>query len=334
MGTLARARPLVWLAGAALSLSWYFRSAIPHPHRTPLGVERRLFGVEDGPVSLMESPAGGRWGMSEGGAIDSEGSVMGIWDALPEAIHDYRWPPSEVYHPPPRLAPFQLTGTWQLDGDSLRRVWHYAARGWLDERHLWLSGEMGYPLGPVILDLGSGETVSADYDDVKPQAEQQEREWQADQGPNSPEHLLRSTLSSALEELPPDFAGGWNYLRAVTGSAKVYLVYTSDADDDPAALYAVSDGPAPRIVRLARNAQPLALSRDGRTLFFERDGALWRLDLRKPLPALLAGVPVPELPDPLQAGMEGSGYPQQQRAPAPGSPAGARREGSHNARIE
>src|SRR6266568_4136980 len=101
MSTLARGRPLVWLAGAALSLSWYFRSAIPHPHRTPLGIERRLFELEDGTVRLMESPAGGRWALTEGGDDADEGSVMGVWDSLPQAIHDYRWPPSEVYHPPP-----------------------------------------------------------------------------------------------------------------------------------------------------------------------------------------------------------------------------------------
>jgi hypothetical protein len=327
MGTLARARPMVWLAGAALSLSWYFRSAIPHPHRTPLGVERRLFGLADGTVRLMESPAGGRWALTEGGDDASEGSVMGIWDALPEAIHDYRWPPSEVYHPPPRLAPFQLTGTWRLDGNCLRRVWDHEAGGWLDERHLWLS-VIGYPLGPVVLDLSSGRTVTVSDEDVKQaRSEQQWREWWADQG-------LPFALSSALEELPPDFAGGWDYLRPVVERAGVYVVYTKDRDDEPVALYAVSDDPAPRILRLTRNARPLALSRDGRTLFFERDQALWRLDLRKPLWALVAEVPVPELPDPLKAGVERRGYPREQRAPAPGSPAGARREESHGARIE
>src|SRR5439155_23587428 len=107
--------------------------------------------------------------------------------------------------------------------------------------------------------------------------EQKRDEWDHEDDPNSPQRLLRSTLSSALEELPADFSRDWEYLHAASGAVGVYLVYTKDPDDDPVALYAVSDDPAPRIVRLARNARPLALSRDGRTLFFERHEALWRI---------------------------------------------------------
>ena len=83
------------------------------------------------------------------------------------------------------------------------------------------------------------------------------------------------------------------------GRSGAYLVYTEDRNDEPVALYAVSDDPAPRILRLAWHARPLALSRDGRTLFFVRNRALWRLDLRQPLWVLLAKMPVPALPGPL-----------------------------------
>src|SRR5439155_3359934 len=129
-------------------------------------------------------------------------------------------------------------------GYWLRRVWDYEAGGWLDERHLWLSVVIGYPLGPVVLDVSGGRTVTVSDDDVKQaRSEQQWREWWAEQGPPF-------ELSSALEELPPDFAGGWDYLRPVVGRAGVYVVYTKDRDDEPVALYAVSDDPAPRILRL------------------------------------------------------------------------------------
>ena len=59
-----------------------------------------------------------------------------------------------------------------------------------------------------------------------------------------------------------------------------------------------SNEEAPRSLYLSAGGVPLAISRDGRTVFFERERSLWRLDLRKPLPQLLDEVRVPPLPDP------------------------------------
>jgi hypothetical protein len=300
-GSAARARRRVWIAGTILSLGYYFRSAFPRPHRTRLGVERRLFGLENGTVRLMESPTGGRWMVSKGGDEASKRSVKGIWDVLSQAVYNYQWPPQGQYHPPPRLTPLQFNGTWQLDNSSLRHIWDHNARGWLDAHRLWLSENSGYSLSTLVLDLRSGRTLAVDDVVVRGQRDQQEEDWWSEQGPDSPdpEHLLRTTLASVLEELSPDFAGGWEFVTTNSRSGRVFLVTSRRANGSPVASYAVTDEAAPRLLRLVWNARLLAMSQDGRTLFFKRDRALWRLDLRKPLAALLAEVEVPALPDPL-----------------------------------
>jgi hypothetical protein len=58
--------------------------------------------------------------------------------------------------------------------------------------------------------------------------------------------------------------------------------------------------PVPTALVLTEDAEPLELSRDGRTLYFLRQGWLWRLDLRAGLPRLLSELAVPGLPLPAE----------------------------------
>jgi hypothetical protein len=293
--------------GATLSPGYYLFDAVPRPHRTPTGVERRLFGLEDLDPKLLESPSGGQWLLVQKAAdpYTAVGPSISFPLTLWQRLRSFRWPDDEKA--PHTLSLSTDPGTWQIEGSSVRKICSRTATGWLGDEHLWAWDGDG-PAPAWVFDLRRGRTVQgkaageADgyYQQVEDRYYEQKRdEWDHADDPNSPERLLRSTLSSALEELPADLSQGWEYVHAASGAMGVYLVFTKGPDDDPVALYAISDDPVPRIVRLTRNARPLALSRDGRTLFFERNRALWRLDLRQPLPALLAEVSLPELPDPL-----------------------------------
>jgi hypothetical protein len=291
-----RRRVAVWAVGAAVMLGCYFVNAIQLPRQTPVGVERRICGIGQQTVVLKESPSGRQWLLILAEEPSpTAGSAPGSLSSSAPFLQELQWPGNT--DTVRRLAPFVATGTWQLRDHALRRVWNLGARGWLDEEHLWLSSENGWPPSVWILDLTSGRTVDGRWPEVERLDEADnssgdftQKDWEPD---------LWSTLSSGLEELPPDFNGAWKYGHDTIGDRGVYLVHTLAAGGEPVALYAVSSETAPRILRLASRARPLALSRDGRTLFFQREGVLWRLDLRKPLPALLDEVPVPELPDAL-----------------------------------
>jgi hypothetical protein len=298
----AEPRLWVWAAGTILCLCYYFVNALQPPHRTPAGVERWLFGLGGLAVKLMEAPAGGQWVL-----VPDEETLQGARSpSIPPPIlwqraQRFEWAPQAA--PPRRLAPFRPTGTWRLEGSSLRRVWNRTAKGWLDDHQLW-AGENGY-LDLWILDLNRRRArrgTERSWSHVE--------EWfygQDDMSllPVDQRHSeLSSTLSSALEELPSDFVRGWESMPIRCGERGLYLAYTTGVPDEHQALYAVSDELMPRILPLARNAWPQALSRDGRTLFFRRDGSLWRMDFRKPLPALLDKVSVPELPNPSFNGTE------------------------------
>jgi len=301
-GAAARLRTRIWILGGLLTTMYYFVSSVSLPRRTSLGIEGRLFGLEDGSIRLQGSPSGRGWILTS--RNDTPRGVMGVCDLLPPVLLDYHWPLDADDSLPPRMTPFRMTGTWLLEDGSVRRVWNFAARGWLGEHRLWFSDETGNPVEPIVLDLRTRHVVSVDENVVRElHAEQSDDDWWDEVGPDSPdpEHVLRTTLSNPLEQLPPDFAGEWDYSTASLGSERVFLVTTRRTNSRPVTVYVVTDEPAPRILRLARNAHAVALSRDGRELFFERNRSLWRLDIRKPLPALLAEVPVPELPDPLGA---------------------------------
>jgi hypothetical protein len=285
----------MWLGGAAMSLMGYFWSAIPIVRRTPVGVERRLFGLEDTGTDLLESPSGGRWMLvvTEAYALQpvSGASYPTPW----ERLESLRWPNGD--RSPRTLSISMFPGTWEVNGSAVRWVWRWTAKGWLDDHHLWAGDD--WPPPTWVLDLRNGRSApgkSAEIQAARRHIEQAP-EPSDDDNPNSPDRLLESTLTSALEELPADLSGDWDHLRVTSRGAIIYLVYTKGSAGQPLTLYAVSDDPAPRILRLAHRSRPLALSRNGRVLFFSRDGVLWRLDLRKPLSALLAELPVPELAD-------------------------------------
>jgi hypothetical protein len=296
----ARWRLCVWAVGSGLALAYYFVSASLLPRRTALGVERPICGIGQQSVVMRESPSGRQWLLTLPEAPPTAaGTTAGSPGFAARLVQDFQWPRNAVT--PRQLAPFQATGTWQLRERTLHRVWDLGASGWLDEDHLWTSNDNDWPRPVALLDLRNGRTVRGRWHDIEHLYDEWLYDLEQRYDPDDWDPDLQSTLSSALEELPPDFAGDWTYGHTTVGDRGVYLVHTLEADAKPVALYAVSDEPSPRILRLARRARPLALSRDGRRLFFKRDDVLWRLDLRKPLPALLDEVRVPELPDPLVA---------------------------------
>jgi hypothetical protein len=275
-----------------LSLCFYFARALRLPHPTRAGVEHRLFGLGDLSVKLMESSSGGQWVLvsDDGpgpGARGPASSRPAIW----QMAWSFEWAPQAT--PPRRLAPFQSRGTWQMEGGSLRRVWSRSATGWLGEIQLWVDN--GWGSVPWVLDVRRGRERQGNWGEVEQLFYEREK---ARLHPLDQQHSeLASMLSSPLEELPPEFSRGWESVAFRCGGTRIYLAYTTGVSEERQVLYAGSDDLMPRILPLARNAWPLALSRDGRTLFFRRRGALWRLDFRKPLPELLSEVPVPILPE-------------------------------------
>ena len=105
-----------------------------------------------------------------------------------------------------------------------------------------------------------------------------------------------STIAPGLEELP-DLSDA-REAKYTVGETSFALVGGAGADNAgaPPPLYAVSSDAAPVYLKLLDRGTVEAVSADGRT-FFRRAGALWRLDLRKPLPELLH-VDLPPLPEP------------------------------------
>jgi hypothetical protein len=308
-GSPQRQRLVVWMLGTAVALAYYVFSAIPMPLRTAVGVERPLWGIGSLRPTLKESPSGREWLL----VVSREPLPPSGGKPPPPAqpLEELEWPVNA--DTPRQLAPFRPLGTWQLGEHTLRRVWSWSASGWLDEDHLWVSSEHGWPPGVWILDLGTRRTRRGRWPDVEHLDEESEGDSSIGDEQDNEDADLRSMLSSPLEELPPDFADDWEYDYKLPCGRGVYIVHMLTAAGDPVASYAVSVEPAPRILRLASGARPLALSRDGRTLFFDRGGVLWRLDLRKPLPALLDEVSAPELPDPL-AGSTSRARPARARA--------------------
>jgi hypothetical protein len=296
--SLQRQRRLVaWAVGSVLALVYYYLSAVQLPHRTVIGVERPICGIGHLSAAVKESPSGRRWflAVTLPDASTTAASASGTTASWVERLQEFQWPGGA--ETPRRLAPFRAQGTWLLNENRLNWVWDRSANGWQDDSHLWSRSDLGQVVELTIAAL-PGERLALRgrsdriHDDEEPNDATGGFE-QADWDPRD----LWPALSSPLEELPRDI--GWRYGHHVISGRGVYVVYTLARGGEPGTLYAVSDEPAPRILRLASQARPLALSRDGRTLFFARGGVLWRLDLRKPLPELLDEVSMPELPDPL-----------------------------------
>ena len=127
------------MAGAILTLGYYFHHAIRTPLRTEIGVEKRLCGLGEFTVALRESPAGGRWLLSPGLA-PAPGVPSGPASrrTLTEILHGIPRPPFATSRD---LWLFADTGTWLVEGSTLRYAWGATASGWLDEQHLYAESE-------------------------------------------------------------------------------------------------------------------------------------------------------------------------------------------------
>jgi hypothetical protein len=70
---------------------------------------------------------------------------------------------------------------------------------------------------------------------------------------------------------------------------RTYLYWTYGSTGS---IYALAERPEPAFLRLAVGARLIGVTRNGRALFFQRGGWLWRLDFRKPLLQLLEEGPL------------------------------------------
>jgi hypothetical protein len=275
--TGGRLRLLTWATVTVVSLGYYAVKTIRLPSRTEVGVERRLFGRVNTDIQALENPAGGRW------VFVPEGTSTGQLSSSPAPARLLIWADSEAGAR--KITFIQPDGSWRLDGlGSLRRAWRFKAVSWSDDTRLKGQPTLaGARLEPVELDLRTGRTslpVEGSFEDFV-----------------YPSDAV-APLTRSFEDRPADLVADEVSEYPVAGR-KVSLVYGDWHKGAAQTVYAVSDDPAPRVLRIARNAWPVELSKDGRTLFFNRNNALWRLDLRKPITELLDEVPVPELPDPL-----------------------------------
>jgi hypothetical protein len=282
-------RRAVWAVGTLLVLGYYGRKAIALPRSRPVGVERRLFARGLVELDLQESPAGGRWVVMPGEPEPKSVPAPGTPAFYLYWARRFYWPSERPSAR--RLRPFGASGTWWLGPGGLHRAWRIAADGWLDDHRLWSDGaDYGAP-PEWVLDVRTGRTQSGDTpisDELR--YAQDEYDYRTGEEPS----ILGGP--AGLEELPADF--GDVAVTHEVGERSVELVYKTWAPGAHWGLYAISDHAAPRVLRLTGDATPLELSQDGRTLFYLRRNALWRLDFRRPLPELLDAVPVPDLPDP------------------------------------
>lgn len=277
-----RVRRVLWAAGTLICLAYYGVQAVRLPATTPVGVEHPLLPLGEVRLSLHESP-GGRWVLST-----YPGDDMGPPPAPPTGPE---WPRLSALSPRRLLfgVPF---GTWSADGWGLHRVWRFAALGWAGGDRLWATAAGDPWTEPsLVLDLKTGRT------EVKPEGWENpyrygELDWAS---PFAEDDTVSGSLTSILEKQPADFRPEEERSYRVGGRS---LSLLWGPGGSTGAVYAASHQDAQRLLRLAARSEPLALSRDGKTLYFVRDRSLWRLDLRKPLPQLLDEVPLPDLPEP------------------------------------
>lgn len=273
---------VVWATGALSSLLFYGARALPLPQRTPIGTEQRLFGGTD--YQLLRHPVSGRWLVSAAKKVDPSAPAAtppqpSLWGALSIAFNHFEWP--EGGGTARALAPFRHEGTWELSPFGLRRVWRLSATNSGEKsKHplLWITDP------PAVLDLKTRRTYRGDAAQQRlPGTGEYEDDW----------GLWLEARDRDLE------VGQYTHQeqREVAGRS-VYLLW-NDPPGPGSGLYAASDHEAPRLLRLAKDATFNELSPDGRTLFFHRGGALWRLDLRRPLQDLLDEAVPPPLPDPV-----------------------------------
>jgi hypothetical protein len=280
-------RRRVWASISLLLLIAYLIGTTHPARRTAVGTEHYLFGIGTSPPTLLESPGGGSWLLAPS---TPESVVTGnpAVDAVLSQASRFQWP--GAYGSPRHLTPFaQPASTYALRGAVLTRVWRYPAQEWIPPNYLSDSGDTS------VLDLRSGrtyhgQTAQAILARVRATAWEVRHEGEFYVGEED-----ATADPSALEGSPPGTSLESRRWRVIDRSFALAAV--REGDGSPRTVVSTEDD-VPRSMELAKNASPLALSRDGRTLFFSRDGALWRLDLIRPVSSLLdATLTLPEPPE-------------------------------------
>lgn len=279
--------PALWAVGVVLSLGLYAVRAVHLPRRTSLGTEQRLFGGSN--YTLLRQPASGRWLVSTQSPTGDVAAQPGnFWRTWTQNLASFRWATGATGR---TLTPFRSAGTWSIEPFGLRRVWRFdAAEAKEDGGRPYLVTAEPY----AVLDVKTGRTYQGQA--AQPLVDRLQRngsqEYEYDD-------LRFSTLDLQPFDLPDVGAtrGVTQSWQQESNGRRFFLVW----NEGPAAeqvYYAASADVAPRLLRLCSATSRPQLSPDGRTVFFERGGGLWRLDLRRTLPELLDEVDLPALPDP------------------------------------
>jgi len=280
----------VWATGMVLSLAFYAEQAVHLPRRTSVGVERRLFGGSN--YMILRHPVTGSWlACAQSPAVASTAPPPPtFWNTLTDALVAFRWPAGPDTGR--ALIPFRGEGTWSLEPFGLRRVWRLSANEIKqDAQHQYLT--VTDP--PAVLDLKTRRTYRNQPAQQLLAQFQEQYEIGVEYGANEVDATSLLPLDGEDATSPRVL----NNNRSVAIGGHTLSFFWSDPPGPGTALYAASDHAAPRMLRLTSGAAYTHLSPDGRTLFFTRDDALWRLDLRRPLPELLDAAVSPPLPEPL-----------------------------------
>jgi len=274
-------RTRLWLASVVLSLGFYCVRATHLPRRTAVGVERRVLAGTG--YAVLHSPVANQWLVSIATSIPVVGLQPNPQEWLATALWKLEWPAGRDTGR--RLRPFREHGTWSIGDLGVRRVWRFRAEPDVvvgryliaaPEHHRALPGS---DFGAPILDLRSRRTLNHAVDVEWPEL------WEGQYTVNAEANGLEGITGELTVAMDVEVGG------------RRMSLWGTGSETAPQRIVVVPDEPNPRVLSLVENAIPITLSRDGRTLLFERDNALWRLDLRRPLPELLDEAAPPPLPD-------------------------------------
>lgn len=276
----------LWLASATLCLGFYGIRSTHLPRRTSVGVEHRLFGG----IGYSVVPEPGRQGWLVA-APDPPTIANSVAEGL---LWRVAWPGG--YESARQLRPFLVGGTWALHPLGLRHAWRLRATEVSQDRYLWtgspaLSALWADSSLPQVFDYRRRREMVTWVEDgslLRSQSLQMASQGELDALFSEGESDL-SEEAAGLEGIDSELY----FSLAATGGKRGVKLWWGTGDG----LYAVSEESTPRVLRITTGETALALSADGRTLFFERDHALWRLDLRRPLPELLDEAAPPALPE-------------------------------------
>jgi hypothetical protein len=277
----------LWLGSVLLCLGIYGVRSTHFPRRTAAGVEHRLFGG----IGCSVVPEPGRQGWLIG-APDPPTIASNVAEGL---LWRVSWPGR--YESARQLTPFLVGGTWALQPLGLRHVWSRRATEVTQNRYLWTASPAWAALLadsalPQVFNYRRGREIRGEeaLRLLRSQSLQMDHQLELE--------MLFSEVKSELSEEAAGLEGIDSELRfslALTGGDRGVKLWWGA--EEGGGLYAISEEPTPKVLRITAGATPRAISADGRTLFFERDGALWRMDLRRPLPELLDEATPPALPD-------------------------------------